>query len=399
MYLPHVLKDVLNLYLSSVFIKSCNKWLNGTKNYRFYTGTMSAKKTPLYDAHVECGGRMVEFAGYELPVQYSSVVAESKTVREVAGMFDVSHMARLHISGEESLEFLEKVTTHDVAPLDFGQGQYSLFPNEQGGVVDDLILYRLGESEFKLVVNAANHTKDVAHLKNYCPNSVEMVDETEETGMVAVQGPKATEILTSLCPDGEKLGDLPLFGVIETSFGGVSCFAARSGYTGEDGFELICKASETTKLWNALKDAGVLPCGLGSRDVLRVEAGLPLYGHELTDDLSPITAGLGWVISKEKEFLGSEKINFDRENKTDQMVKGIQLDSKRIPQPGLEVVVDGKSVGHVTSGVYSPLLECGIGFALIDRGVKFETPCSLDIRGRIEPGKVVNKRFFVRKND
>lgn len=339
---------------------------------------------------------MVEFAGYDMPVQYSGVIAESKAVREGTGMFDVSHMARLIFTGDRVLEFLEHVTTNDVAKLGDGEGQYSMLPNAQGGVVDDIIVYRINEGEYRMVVNAANHAKDVAHLRAQNSFGVEMRDVTDQTAMIAVQGPKATEILAGLSDQPQALRDAGLFGVVNCSIAGIDCFAPRSGYTGEDGYELICLASDAERLWNALVDAGVVPCGLGSRDVLRVEAGLPLYGHELTDDLSPIAAGLGWVISKTKSFLGSEEINRVRAEGPSQKLQGVRLEGKRLPLPGMGVLVDGQAVGEVSSGVYSPLLECGIAFAFLNPSVKLETPCALDMRGKPEPGQVVSKRFFKR---
>lgn len=354
-------------------------------------------RTPLYDAHVKAGGRMVPFAGYDMPVQYSSIINESRAVREGAGMFDVSHMARLTLRGERVLEFLEHVTTNDVAKLTDGNGQYSLLPNAQGGLVDDIIVYRIHPTEYRMVVNASNHAKDVAWLNEQNTFGVEITDQTDETAMIAVQGPNATEILAGMSDAPDALKSAPFFGIVEATIGGVPCFAPRSGYTGEDGYELICAAADAEKLWNALLEAGVAACGLGSRDTLRVEAGLPLYGHELSDDLSPIAAGLGWVIGKTKSFIGSDLINEARKNGTPRKLQGVRLESKRLITPGMKVFVDGREVGEVTSGVVSPLLDRGVAFALVDRDVALETPCTIEVRGKHEPGVVVNKRFFVRK--
>jgi aminomethyltransferase len=355
-----------------------------------------ANKTPLHQNHVDLGGRMVEFAGYDLPVQYKSIIAESQAVRDSAGMFDVSHMARLTFRGENVLEFLEQITVNDVAALTDDHGHYSMLPNAQGGIVDDIIVYRINSSTYRMVVNAANHQKDLDHIKSHLPHNIELTDQTAETAMIAVQGPKAAEFVYSLTQQADDLKALPFFGTATVEIAGVTTFAARSGYTGEDGFELICSASDSPALWNALHQAGVETCGLGSRDTLRVEAGLPLYGHELNDELSPIVAGLGWVISKTKPFLGSEPINFARENGTAQKLQGIRLAGRRFPTPGMKVTVEGKHVGEVTSGVYSPLLECGIAFALIDSSIKLGTPCTVDIRGSQESGEVVSKRFYKR---
>ena len=354
-------------------------------------------RTPLFDQHVSLGGRIVPFAGYEMPVQYASIIAEAKAVRESAGMFDVSHMARLTLKGPRVLEFLEKVTVNDIAKLTDGQGQYSFLPNETGGVVDDIIVYRITEFEYKMVVNASNHAKDVAWLQRNNQEGVEITDQTDETAMIAVQGPKAVAILASLSENPSALNEAPAFGVVNCQIGTVPTFAARSGYTGEDGYELICSADDAPVLWQTLLTNGVAPCGLGSRDTLRVEAGLPLYGHELTDELNPISAGLGWVISKTKQFIGSKPISEARESGTPQKLQGVVLDSKRLLAPGMKVFIQGREVGEVSSGVVSPTLDKALAFAFIDSSIKFNTPCTIDIRGKQETGTIVSKRFLKKK--
>ncbi len=337
---------------------------------------------------------MVEFAGYDMPVQYKGVIAESRAVRESAGMFDVSHMARLKFTGDKVLDYLEFVTANDVAALDDLQGQYSMLPNENGGLVDDIIVYRMNAGEYRMVVNAANHQKDVAHLRKHNTYGVTMEDYTDETAMIAVQGPKAGEIVAGLSDKVAEMNTVPFFSVVECNVSGVPCFAARSGYTGEDGYELICPASGAESLWNALVTAGVEPCGLGARDVLRLEAGLPLYGHELNDELNPIAAHLGWAIGKTKSFLGSEHFYRAREEGTPTKLRGIRLEGKRLPMPGMKVIVDGRTVGEACSGVYSPTLDCGLAFAYIDSTVKLNVPCFLDMRGKLEPAMIVGKRFL-----
>jgi len=359
-------------------------------------GAMASLVTPLHAAHLATGARMVEFAGYDMPVQYTSVIAEAKAVRESAGMFDVSHMARLTFRGAGTLEFLEWLTTNDVSKLTDGHGQYSILPNAQGGAVDDIIVYRIGPDEFRMVVNASNHAKDVAHIRSLLPNGVELTDQTDETAMVAVQGPNAAAKLAGLSNQPEAMNHQPFFSTLDVSVAGVHCFAARSGYTGEDGYELVCSASLAEKLWYELVSAGVAPCGLGSRDVLRVEAGLPLYGHELSDDMSPLWAGLGWVISKEKEFVGSEHYNAERERGASKKLLGIKMEGKRIPPLGADVTVDGQVAGAVTSGVFSPMLNCGIGFCLVESSYKVGLPCTVDVRGQSEKALLANKRFFKR---
>ena len=355
-----------------------------------------SRRTPLHPAHLKLGGRMVEFAGYDMPVQYKGVIAESKAVRAAAGMFDVSHMARLKFTGGRVLEFLELVTANDVAALGDMRGQYSMLPNESGGLVDDIILYHMNEGEYRMVVNAANHEKDVAHLKKHNDHGVEIEDYSDKTAMIAVQGPKAAEIVAGLSDDPEAITGSSFFDIVETTVAGADCFCARSGYTGEDGYELICPAAEALDLWDALVGAGVEPCGLGARDVLRLEAGLPLYGLELTDDMSPIAAQLGWAIGKEKSFLGSDHINRAREEGVPQKLRGIRFDAKRLPVPGMRVLVGGEQVGQLCSGVFSPTLDCGLAMAYLDSSVKLKTPCEVDVRGRLQPAMVVSKRFYKR---
>jgi aminomethyltransferase len=353
-------------------------------------------RTPLYDAHLKLNARMVPFAGYDMPVQYASIIAESKAVREGAGMFDVSHMARVSFSGEGVDAFLEQITTNDVSKLGNGQGQYSMMPNLEGGIVDDIIVYRMTADHFEVVFNASNHQKDVEWSKKFMPSTVTMNDTTADTVMVAVQGPTARQIVAQLSDNPTAIQEAALFEVVKCKVAGVDTFAACSGYTGEDGFELIYNKDQAETVWNALLAAGVTACGLGSRDTLRVEAGLPLYGHELTDELSPIAAGLGWVISQTKTFNGSDVINKAREEGTDTKLQGIRLEAKRLIAPGMKVYLGEEEIGEVSSGVVSPLLDTGIAFAFLRADVKQGTAVSIEVRGKREPGTVANKRFFKR---
>lgn len=353
-------------------------------------------RTPLHAAHQRAGGRLVPFAGYEMPVSYKSVIAECKAVRERAGMFDVSHMARLTLEGPETTPYLEWITTNDVSKLDDGVGQYSLLPNEQGGVVDDVIVYRIDSDRYSMVVNASNHEKDVAWLKSHLRDGVAISDQTDQTAMIAVQGPDASALLAEHSDAEEAMRAAPAFGIVRCHIEDVDLVAARSGYTGEDGFELVCRADDADALWQSLLDLGVEPCGLASRDTLRVEAGLPLYGHELADDINPIEAGLGWVVGKEKSFIGSEPINAARQAGTTRKLLGVQLDSKRLLAPGMKVFAGGSEIGEVTSGVYSVILETSIGFAFVRADVVIGTSCEVDVRGKMESATIVGKRFFKR---
>jgi aminomethyltransferase len=353
-------------------------------------------RTPLFDAHLALNARMVPFAGYEMPVQYSSILVESKAVREGAGMFDVSHMARLRFKGDRVIEFLEWITSNDISKLEDGKGQYSLLPNATGGCVDDIIVYRIDATEFAMVVNANNHEKDVTWIKSQNRFGVEITDETDDTAMIAVQGPSARSIIAKMSDKSEEISGVGLFEMVNCNIAGIPCFAPCSGYTGEDGFELICPAGQAEALWNALLANGVAACGLGSRDTLRVEAGLPLYGHELEDHLSPIAAGLGWVVSKTKTFIGSDIINDAREKGTPTKLQGIRLVNKRLIAPGMKVYVGDEEVGDVSSGVVSPLLDAGLAFGFLRSDVKIGVECEIEVRGKREPGTVVSKRFFKR---
>lgn len=337
---------------------------------------------------------MVPFAGYEMPVQYAGILAETEAVRTGTGIFDVSHMARLDIQGAGALAFLEHVTSNDVAKLEDGRGQYSLLPNAEGGTVDDIIVYRIAEGDYRMVVNASNHAKDVAWLRGHDTFDVTLDDVTAATFLIAVQGPTAASLVASLCSDATEITESPLFGTVETTLAGVSVLAARSGYTGEDGFEITGPADRASVVWQALLDAGATACGLGSRDTLRVEAGLPLYGHELSDDLSPIAAGLGWVVSKTKRFVGSEPINRARAEGVPRRLMGVTLGAKRLIPTGAAVSVDGRVVGEVSSGVVSPTLGKAIAFAFVDSDVPKGTACAVDLRGKPEPGEIVDKRFL-----
>lgn len=353
-------------------------------------------KTPLYDLHVASGGKMVEFAGYAMPVQYTSVLAESAAVRKEFGLFDVSHMARFSVVGSAAFDTLQCIATADLTKLADRQGTYSLVCNEAGGTRDDIIIYRVTETDYHVVVNASNHQKIHDWIQAHKPASLNLVDQTEETFMIAVQGPTAVESVASVFSEADILRASGLFGVTMGFIEGTEVFVARSGYTGEDGVEIIGPASAAVTIWNRLHDLGGANCGLASRDTLRVEAGLPLYGHELTEEMSPLCAGLGWAISKTKPFIGSEKVQSVRESGAPLKLVGIQLDSKRLMQPGGVVSFEGRAVGHISSGVVSPLLDAGIGFAFMSESLPEGTACEVELRGGNQPAQIANKRFFKR---
>ncbi len=354
---------------------------------------MSILRTPLYDSHVRMNGKMVDFAGWEMPVQYTGVIAESKAVRESAGMFDVSHMGRTWFRGEKALQFLEHLTTNDISKLVDGGSQKSLLCYENGTCVDDIIVYRISEGVFRVVINASNREKDIAWMQSHNHFGVEILDETFETAMIAVQGPKAVGIVNEL--SDIDIQSVEKFHTIECIVSGAPAFAARTGYTGEDGFELIVPADHAEDVWNGLYDLGVLPCGLASRDVLRVEAGLPLYGHELSDKINPIETGLGWVVSKTKEFLGHGPINQMRAEGAPRKLVGIKMLNKMVPREGYEVCRNGLKIGTISSGVFSPVMDCGIAFAFVNKeDAKLETECEVIVRDKPVQAMVVNKRFL-----
>ncbi|WP_038043052.1 glycine cleavage system aminomethyltransferase GcvT [Thermus tengchongensis] len=333
------------------------------------------KKTPLYEAHLRHGGRMVEFAGYALPVQYTSIREEHLSVRRGAGLFDVSHMGEFLIRGPEALAFLQWATANDAAKLKVGRAQYSMLPNARGGVVDDIYLYRLAEEEYLMVVNAANIAKDWAHLKKLSQGfAVELADISEETALLALQGPKAASLLQGLTDTD--LSQKRKNDVFTAQVAGRPARLARTGYTGEDGFELFLAPEDAEAVFAALVGAGATPCGLGARDTLRLEAGFPLYGHELTDDTNPLCTPWAWVVKREKSFFGKEAM---LASPCWERLIGLVLEAG-IPREGYPVLSGGERVGRVTSGGYSPLLEKGIALAYVEEGAS--EPFYVEVRGR-----------------
>ncbi|MFN3689868.1 MAG: glycine cleavage system aminomethyltransferase GcvT [Fimbriimonadales bacterium] len=354
------------------------------------------QRTALYDAHRAAGGRMVEFAGWEMPVQYAGIIQETLAVRRRWGVFDVSHMARAYFRGSHARAFLQRLVPSDLRKVAPMTGQYTLLTNERGGVVDDVIIYNLSTDEYLMVFNAANHQKDLNWFTHWLSNwhmRVSVDDQTEQTVMLAVQGPEAVAHLSRLLQ--VPLDTVPRFGARRVQWGDVRLFASRTGYTGEDGFELIAPARAGVQLWQMLLDAGATPCGLGARDVLRVEAGLHLYGHELTDDTNPIEAGLGWLVSERLSYLGAEDIQQVKQAGPSRKLMGIRLQERGVPREGYPVLIEGQLVGTLTSGVYSPTLAQGIGMAYLPAEyAKPGTPCAVEIRNKAVPAVVSTRRFL-----
>jgi aminomethyltransferase len=366
-----------------------------------------SRKTPLHDRHLSLGARMVPFAGWEMPVHYSGILNEHKAVRSAAGLFDLGHMGQVDVNGPDALNYLQFVTTNDVSALEPGQAHYSLLPNDRGGVVDDIIIYRRPDRDgYMVVINAANHDKDVAWMlkqrESRSEFDVSVKDISDRTGMIAIQGPRAVKIVQSLT--NVDLLSMPYFSWKRAEVAGIPAMMARTGYTGEDGFEFYTEINQIGDLWDALLNAGKaegeVPVGLGARDTLRLEARMPLYGNELADDISPLEAGLGWAVKLEKgDFIGREQIATVKEAGPQRRTVGFELTERAgSPRSHYDVQVDGRTVGYVTSGAMSPTLGQNIGLALVERDVAgIGKP--LDIIIRDKPVKAVQvKTPFYKRN-
>lgn len=364
------------------------------------------RQTPLRERHEAFGARMVPFAGWLMPVSYSGILDEHRAVRAAAGLFDLGHMGQVAVDGPDALPFLQSVTTNDIAALGPGDAQYSLLPNPEGGVIDDIIVYRYPDRPgYFVVVNASNRDKDVAWLqaqRDARPElAVDVRDISYELGMVAIQGPRAEAIVSRLTDDD--LAGLGAFQWRRSSVAGIPSFIARTGYTGEDGFEFYVSQDRTGELWDALvaegTPAGLVPVGLGARDTLRLEARMPLYGNELADDIGPLEAGLGWAVKLDKgPFVGSEAIAAMKSTGPPRRAVGFKLlERAGSARHGYPVAVDDRIVGVVTSGAYSPTLGADIGLALVERGVAgVGKPLEVVIRGRAVPAEQVKLPFYRR---
>ncbi|MEW8966662.1 glycine cleavage system aminomethyltransferase GcvT [Exiguobacterium alkaliphilum] len=354
---------------------------------------VTLKRTPLYDL-IAPKAKMVEFAGFDMPIMFSTIKEEHMAVRENVGMFDVSHMGEIRIEGPDALQNVQRLVTNDVSKLQIGQAQYNLFCLPDGGVVDDLLVYRLDEDAFWLVVNASNIEKDVAHVNAYVEGDVTVTDESDAYGQIAVQGPKAEEILS-------KLTDLPLaeikfFRFLTGDVAGVSTIVSRSGYTGEDGFELYARAEHIGRIWSALEKEQVTPCGLGSRDTLRFEACLPLYGHELDETVTPFEANVNFAVKLDTDFIGKDALVKQKEDIPRRMI-GLKLLGRGIARQGATVEFDGETIGVVTTGTMPPTVNESIAWARIDRRFVEETHFIVDVRGKKIEAERVPTPFYKRK--
>ncbi len=348
------------------------------------------QRTTLYDAHAAAGAKIVDFAGWEMPVEYLGVRAEHLCVRERCGLFDVSHMGQIEITGAGAREFVQATLTNDITRIGPGQAQYTLLPDDEGGVIDDLLAYALLD-RFLLVVNASNIDACFARIVSLAPDGIDVINRSPEVGMLALQGPAWAKALTPIAsPEPFSLAYME---ATEAHIADVPCLVARTGYTGEPGVEIMCDASEAPRVWDALMGTPDRPdpCGLGARDTLRLEMGYPLYGNELSRDRTPIAAGLKWACDlKHGGFPGAERMQREAEEGTPEKLVGIMLTEKGIPRGGCAVLVDGTPVGTVTSGTLSPSLGVGAGLAYVspehaERG----TALTIDVRGKPKAAEVV----------
>lgn len=359
------------------------------------------KKTPLYDKHVSLGAKMVPFAGFDMPVQYSGVTEEHFAVREKAGMFDVSHMGQFMIEGPGSVELLQYVATNDVTTLENGKAQYTCLPNGNGGIVDDLIVYKMADEKYFVVVNASNIDKDWAHISKYNEKfGAKMTNISDDMSLLAIQGPRATEILQKLTD--VNLADIPYYHFTVGAVDGVQdVIISNTGYTGSGGFEIYFKNEAANQLWDALteagKEEGMIPCGLASRDTLRLEKGFCLYGNDIDDTTSPLEGGLGWITKLDKgDFVDRDFLAKQKEEGVSRKLVGFELVDKGVPRHDYPVVdAEGNVIGKVTSGTQSPMKKTGIGLAYVAKGHnKIGSDIFIQVRNKNLAAKVVKTPFI-----
>lgn len=357
------------------------------------------KRTPLFEVYKDFGAKTIDFGGWDLPVQFSSIKEEHEAVRTKAGLFDVSHMGEIEVKGKDSLAYLQKMMTNDVSKLKDGGAQYTAMCYENGGTVDDLLVYKKADEDYLLVVNASNIEKDYDWLASKVTEEVTVTNVSETFAQLAIQGPLAEAALQKLT--STDLSEIKFFKFKENvEINGIPALVSRTGYTGEDGFEIYCASEKAVELWNEiLKDENVVPCGLGARDTLRFEANLALYGQELSKDITPLEAGIGFAVkvNKEEDFFGKEVLKDQKENGVPRKLVGIEMIDKGIPRHGYEVFVGEEQVGEVTTGTQSPTLKKNIGLALLNKEfTELETEVEVQVRKKRLKAKVVKTPFYQR---
>ncbi|WP_404329257.1 glycine cleavage system aminomethyltransferase GcvT [Mesobacillus maritimus] len=362
------------------------------------------KRTPLFPVYKEYGGKTVDFGGWELPVHFSSIKEEHEAVRTKAGLFDVSHMGEFELKGKDSLAFLQKMMTNDVSKMKIHGAQYTAMCYENGGTIDDLIIYKLEENHYLLVVNASNIEKDFKWLEEHLEGDVELTNISEDIAQLAIQGPVAETILQKLTDDFDlkNIGFFKFHKAVQLN--GKTALISRTGYTGEDGFEIYCKPDDAVSLWKEILEVGqpegIRPCGLGARDTLRFEANLALYGQELSPEISPLEAGIGFAVklNKEVDFIGKAALIKQKETGLKRNLVGIEMIDRGIPRHGYPVYKDGKEIGNVTTGTQSPTLKRNVGLALLDVEHKaVGTELEVEIRGKKLKAVVVQTPFYKRE--
>lgn len=360
------------------------------------------KQTVLFDRYKDYGGKTIDFGGWDLPVQFSSIKAEHEAVRTKAGLFDVSHMGEVLVTGEGALSYLQKMMTNDVSKLKIGQAQYTAMCYDDGGTVDDLLIYKRDEGNYLLVVNASNLEKDVEWMNQHKSPDVVIEDKSNDLALLALQGPLAEKTLQKLT--SFPLNEIKFFRFQENvEICGQNVLISRTGYTGEEGFELYASPESIVVLWDAIlttgESDGVVPAGLGARDTLRFESGLPLYGQELSQDISPLEAGLGFVVklNKEEDFIGKQALAQQKENGVPRKLIGLEMIDKGIPRTGYKVFLDDEEIGEVTTGTQSPTLNKNIGFALLNtEHTTIGTEVIVQVRKRMLKAVIISTPFYKR---
>jgi len=357
--------------------------------------------TALRTVHEALGATLVPFAGWLMPLRYTSDIAEHQAVRNAAGLFDLSHMAQVEVSGPDSSAFLDHALVGVYSVMRVGKAKYSMITDSQGRVLDDLIVYRIAPQEYLVIANAANRERVVDALTLRTKGfGAQVIDHTTSRAMIALQGPRAAEILAAVC-DADLTG-LGYYAIVSATVAGTPALVARTGYTGEDGFEVIVAAAAAANVWAALGAAGaergLIPCGLAARDTLRLEAGMPLYGHELSEAITPYEAGLGRVVNLDHDFVGRDSLAAAAERPPARLLVGLVGEGRRAARAGSAVLAAGETVGEVTSGVLSPTLGVPIALALVNPTVaEVGTEVLVDVRGRTQPMAVVSLPFYSRK--